>query len=214
RGRRPERRIKTLVRREAGVQGQTTPAGALPAPPTTNSHSQNMPIPPSFDFPMPTDLPGAKPPVKEPPQPPDPTHYADVAVLAYRVPDDEVRIADAQPKLTTSGGELPLAGLTDGDYSKSFPLPLPEGGKPAWVRFDFAQPFRAQAFSIAMAPGATFFGATPPRAQVQSSAYGTTGTTLATLPGPEPPFGGFPILTYACPVTAAETYRVVMERPD
>jgi hypothetical protein len=210
----PEQAMKKLVWSETRVQGPKKFAGVLTAPPSINSHFQNMPIPPAFDFPMPTDLPGAKPPVKEPPQPPDPTHYADVAVLAYRVPDDEVRMPDAQPKLTTSGGELPLAGLTDGDYSKTFALPLPEGGKPAWVRFDFAQPFRAQAFSIAMAPGAGFFGATPPRGQLQSSADGTTWTTLATLPGPEPPFGGFPIRTYAFPETAAKSYRVLMEAPE
>jgi hypothetical protein len=209
----PEEAMKKVVWSETRVQGPKRFAGVLPSPPSVNGRFQNMPIPPSFDFPTPTDLPGAKPAVKEPPPPPDPTYYADTVVLAYRVPDDEARMADLQPKLTTSGGEVPLTALVDGDYSKTVPLLLPDGGKPAWIRFDFAQPFRAQAFSIAVGPGVGFFGATPPAGQVQASADGTSWATLVNLPGPEPLFGGFPIRTYSFPETTARSYRVVLEPP-
>jgi hypothetical protein len=81
------------------------------------------------------------------------------------------------------------------------------------VQFDFPQPFRAQAFSIGMAAGMGFFGAPPPTGQVQASQDGTTWVTLVNLPGPEPPFGAFPIRTYSFPETTAKLYRVALQPP-
>jgi (4-O-methyl)-D-glucuronate---lignin esterase len=209
----PEEGMKKVVWSETRVEGPRKFTGVLPSPPSVNGRFQNMPIPPGFAFPTPTDLPGAKPTEKPPPPPPDPTHYADTFVLAYRLPDDEVRMTDAHAKLTTSGGDIDAAALVDGDYSKTVALPIPEGGKAAWIRFDFPQPFRVQAFSIAVGAGVGFFGATPPHGQVQASRDGTSWVTLVNLPGPEPLFGGFPIRTYSFPETTAKSYRVVFEPP-
>ena len=209
----PEEGMKKVVWSETRVTGPKKFTGTLPHPPFVNGRFQSMPVPPDFEFPTPTDLPGAKPTPKAPSPAPDPTYYADTVVLAYRVPDDEVRIADLHPTVTTSGGTLDAAALVDGDLEHTVALPIPEGDQPAWIRYDFAQPFRAQAFSIAVARGAGFFGATPPSGQVQASTDGSTWTTLVTLPGPEPLFGGFPIRTYSVPPTTAKSYRVVFQRP-
>jgi len=68
-----------------------------------------MPLPPDFEFPPNHDLPGAKPEPKLPPEPPDPTYYADTAVLAYRLPDTDVRMADLHPKVTSKCSNLDAA---------------------------------------------------------------------------------------------------------
>jgi hypothetical protein len=209
----PEEGMKKVVWSETRVEGPRKFSGELPHPPTVNGRFQDMPIPPDFEFPTPTDLPGAKPMPSAPPPPPDPTYYADTVVLAYRVPDDEVRMADLHPRVTTSGGDIDAAALVDGVLSKTVALPIPPDGKPAWIQYEFPQPFRAQAFSIAMAAGRGFFGATPPNGQVQASQDGTNWVTLVNLPGPEPLFGGFPIRTYSHPTTTTRWYRVVFERP-
>ncbi len=209
----PEEGMKKVVWSETRVEGPRRFTAVLPHPPSVNGRFQDMPIPPDFEFPTPNDLPGAKPMPPAPPPSPDPTYYADTVVVAYRLPDDEVRIADAGPRVTTSGGDIDAGALVDGSFSRTVALPVPPDGKPAWIQCEFAQPFRAQAFSIAMAAGQGFFGATPPNGQLQASQDGTSWVTLVTLPGPEPLFGGFPIRTYSFPPTTARWYRVVFLAP-
>ncbi len=205
----PEEAMKKVVWSEAQVQGPRKFTGALPNPPSVNGRFQNIPVPPDFALPTPTDLPGAKPEPKLPPPPPDPTYYADIAVIAYRVPDGEVRMADLHPTVTSSASTLDTAALMDGDVSKNVTLPFAEDGKPAWIQFEFAQPFRAQAFSIAAGAGSTFGGAAIPNGEVQSSQDGTNWVTLVNLPGPGHTFAGFPVRTYSFPETTAKYYRVM-----
>ena len=146
----PEQGMKKVVWSETRLRGPRAFAGALPNPPSVNGRFQNIPTPSGFEVPEMTDLPGAKPAPKAPPAPPDPTYYADVAVIAYRVPDDELRMVDLHPKVTSSAGGIDAAALMDGDFGKTVALPIPEGAKNAWVQFEFTQPYRAQAFSIAV----------------------------------------------------------------
>jgi hypothetical protein len=209
----PEEGMKKVVWSETRVDGPRRFSGALPPPPTVNGRFQDMAVPPAIEFPSPTDLPGAKTIPPSPPPSPDPTHYADTAVLAYRVPDDEVRVVDAPSRVITSGGDIDMAALVDGSFGRTVALPIPPDRGPAWIQAEFAQPLRAQAFTIAMAAGRGFFGATPPNGQVQASQDGTSWVTLVTLPGPEPLFGGFPIRTYSFPPTTAKWYRVVFRAP-
>ncbi|MDO9581452.1 MAG: glycosyl hydrolase, partial [Bacteroidales bacterium] len=65
--------------------------------------------------------------------------YADAAVIAYRVPDNDVPMADLKPKVTSSNGKFSLAELIDGDLAKSTFLPAaPPNGK-SWIQFEFAK---------------------------------------------------------------------------
>ena len=59
-------------------------------------------------------------------------------------------MADRRPKVTVSGGDFDVAALVDGDIKKTVALPRPEGGAPAWIQLEFAEPFRARAVTIAM----------------------------------------------------------------
>jgi len=207
----PEEAMKKVVWSESPVQGPKRFAGVLPHPPTINGRFQNIPVPPDFDFPTDNSLPGAKPEPKLPPAAPDPTYYADTAVIAYRVPEGEMGMADLHPKVTSSAAHLDAAVLMDGDVSRSIALPYADQAQPSWIQLEFAEPFRAQAFTIAVAPGLQFGGASVPDGEVQASKNGTDWITLATLPGPGHGTGGFPVRTYSFPPVTAKYYRAVFK---
>jgi alpha-L-rhamnosidase/F5/8 type C domain len=208
----PEAAMKKVVWSETRVEGPRKFSGSLPRPPSVNGKFQNRGMPPELNFPPPADLPGAKPMPPAPPPHPDPTFYADIKVIAYRVPDGEVRMADLHPKVTSSAANFDSAALMDGDVSKTVTLPLASGEKRAWIQFEFEQPFRAQAFSIASASGTMFFGAGVPDGEVQYSSDGTNWSTLVVLPGPEPVTRNFPVQTYSFPETTAKLFRVVFHQ--
>ncbi len=209
----PEQAMKKIVWSETEVKGPKAFTGRLPNPPSVNGNFQNIPIAPGFDIPEPTGIPGAKPAHKAPPPPADPTFYADTKVIAYRVPEGEVRMVDLHPKVTSSAATLDSAALMDGDLSKSISLPVAEAGKQAWIQFEFAQPFRAAAFSIAAGSAGLFTGAAIPDGEVQASNDGSNWTTLVSLPGPAHAFAGFPVRTYSFPEISAKLFRVVLDRP-
>ena len=149
---------------------------------------------------------GAKPWTKPTPAP-YPTHYADSAVVAYRLPEGEVLMADLHPQVTSSGGNTDLATLVDGDLNKTVALPFPEDGKPAWIQFEFSQPFRTRAFSIALHGGGGPGGAMPD-GEVQASDDGMSFIPLVSLPGPA--HRGAPLRTFSFPETTARFYRVLL----
>ena len=210
----PEEAMKKIVWSETMVAGPKKFSGALAHPPTNNGKFQNMGMPPEFNLPAPTDLPGAKPVPPPTPPKPDATFYADSKVVAYRLPDGELRMADLHPKVTTSVPGLDPAPLTDGDVAKPVTLRLKEGESQAWVQLEFPQPYRAQAVTLAAGSSvAMFSGGAIPDGEVQSSNDGTSWATLVTLPGPDQVTGGFPVQTYSFPETSAKFYRVVMRPP-
>ena len=194
----PEEAMKKVVWSETRVQARGSGAACCRNPPSMNGRFRNIPVPPDFDVPRsPPTCRRAKPPVKPEPQPPDPTFYADTAVLAYRVPDDEVRMADLQAEGDQDGGPSTRRPSSTRIWARRWRCPFPDGGEPAWIQYEFAQPFRVQACRSPWARGIPFFGATPPVGQCQTSRDGTSWVTLLNLPGPVPLFGGFPVRTYA-----------------
>jgi hypothetical protein len=204
----PEDAMKKVVWSETLVSGPKKFDGVLAHPPTMNGRFQNMPLPPELEFPPNNDLPGAKPEPKLPPAGPDPTFYADSVVLAYKVPAGEVRMRDLHPKITSSASGVDLAALTDGDVSKNIALPYSPDGKPSWVEFEFAEPFRAQAFTISAGIASTFGGPSIPDGDVEVSQDGQAWMTLIDLPGPGHAFSGFPLRTFSFPAVSARHYRL------
>jgi hypothetical protein len=186
----PEEAMKKLVWRETRVEGPRKFSGVLAAPPSVNGPFQDIPYRSRFG------------PPSEPEGPPDPTYYGDSAVVAYRLPEGEVEMADARPRVTRSGGTFDSAALFDGDLVRSVAVPLPEGDEPAWIQYEFAEPFAARAFTIAVG------GTQIPTGSLQASEDGTAFRTLVTLPGPSE--RGIPVRTYAFPETTARFYRVVL----
>jgi hypothetical protein len=165
---------------------------------------------------VPANLAGAKPTLPPLPPKPDPTFYADIKVIAYRLPADEVRMADLRPNVTTNASNLDLTPLTDGDLSAPISL-RPKYGEPqVWVQFEFPHPYRAQAITIAAASVPIFSGCTIaiPQGEVQSSENGSNWSTLVNLPGPREVTREFPVQTYSFPATEAKFYRVVLRPPS
>ncbi len=208
----PEEAMKKVVWSETQVKGPKKFAGKLPQPPSNNGRFQNIPLPPDLSFPE-QNMPGAKPQPKEPPAPPDPTYYADTAVIAFRVPDAEVRMMDLHPKVTASTNSLDVAALTDGNIANNVSIPYLGDGKPSWIQFEFAQPFRAQAFTIAAGTGSTFGGPAIPPGVVKVSQDGANWVELVSLPGPGHAFAGFPVRTFSFPEISAKYYRVEFNPP-
>src|ERR1019366_5072147 len=87
------------------------------------------------------------------PPPPPPEFYADSSVVAYRVPDGDVPMAELQPKVTSSGGQFSLAALTDGDLATATLLPAAPVEQKAWIQFEFAAPQTVRGLTLATGGG-------------------------------------------------------------
>ena len=76
-----------------------------------------------------------------------PQYYADSVVIAYKEAVTDVPLPS--PTITTSGGTIDPAVLSDGDLVKTVALPMAKemGGK-AWVQYEFAQPQTIRALTI------------------------------------------------------------------
>ena len=183
----PEEAMKKLVWSETRVEGPRKLQATLAPPPSESGPFQNLPYRHPF-----------RPPTEG--EPPLPTYYADGAVVAFREPAAEGSPAGTRPKVTTSAVTLDPAALFDGDLVRTVKLPL-VADAPAWIQYEFGEPFPARAVTIAM--GST----TMPTGTLEASDDGRTFTTLVTLPGPSG--RSLPVRTYAFPKAAARYYRVV-----
>ncbi len=179
----PEQAMKKLVWSETAVEGPRNFAGKLPQPPSDNGPIRNL------------RTGGGRAGTL-----PDPTYYGDSVVVAYRTPPEEARMSDRGPKATTNAGPIDATALMDDDLNSTVTIPAPEGGGPAWLQFEFAQPFQARAITIAGRGGI-------PAGRVLAGDDGAHFKTLAVLPGAQLYRGGT-VRTFAFPETAARFYRV------
>lgn len=191
----PSQGMKKVVWSETRVEGGKPFTGALGHPPTVTGPIQNVPI---FDF---LAMIGGQVPSTPP------TFYADSAVIAYRAPESEVPLSTLQPRMSSSGGNLDLALLTDGDLVKTTQLPKAPAGQRAWIQYEFASPRTMHAVTLALndpgAAAANMFGAAPSVAEVEASDDGQIFRKLADIPND----GGVEH-TIAFPATAARFFRV------
>src|SRR5271157_361024 len=182
----PEKAMKKFVWSETVVEGPRNFTGKLAQPPSNNGPIRNLRTGGGRGGP------GAPPP--------DPTYYGDSAVLAYRTPADEINMADLHPKATTNAGPIDAAALLDDDLNTAVTIAAPAAGGPAWLQYEFAQPFQARAISLAGRGGI-------PVGRVLASDDGANFRTLATMPGPQGYRGGS-VRTFAFPEVTARFYRV------
>ena len=131
----PDQAMKKFVWSETRVEGGKLFKGTLPKPPSTTGPFQNLAMREPFSL---TGL--------QPVAPPE--YYADAAMVAFRLPDSDLSLAELKPKVTSSGGKFNIAVLTDGDLTTSTLLPYTKPGENAWIMFEFAQPQCIQALSI------------------------------------------------------------------
>jgi hypothetical protein len=81
-------------------------------------------------------------------------YYRDIAVLAFPRPAGEgVRMADRSPRLTYGADRKSFDGadwLIDGNPGTVALVPPPPPGQPQWLNIEFAEPFTAQALTVAV----------------------------------------------------------------
>ncbi|MET0364414.1 MAG: glycosyl hydrolase [Sphingobium sp.] len=140
--------LKKLVWSETEVAGGRAFAGKLAAPPSVTGPFQTIAKAGGIGTLM---NPGEKPV-------PAPTHYADVAVLAY-----PVNAAPALPlpnAVSQDGKTLDVGLLTDADLSSAVEVKKGTGANPATVSLDYGTPQTIRSASLFL-PGAAmlFFGA-------------------------------------------------------
>ena len=130
--------------------------------------------------------------------------YKDSAVIAYRMPTDEMPMVSLHPKVTTSGGPIDGAALMDDSLNTAVTIPGPPGGGPTWLQYEFAQPFTARALS---------FGARGriPIGKIMASDDGVTFRTIETMPGPQG-YHGASVRTFAFPAVTAKFFRIEFDR--
>ena len=128
--------IKKMVWSATRVEGGKPFHGALAHPPEVDGTFQNFQVP------------GRRTPdgtIITPPQ-----FYADVEVIAYKIPDGDKPQSELNPSVTSSGGTVDATALSDGDVNTvALDLPAETQDHDAWVEFDYRQPQTIQAATLA-----------------------------------------------------------------
>jgi len=140
----PEQAMKKYVWSETRVQGGQEFSGTIPQPPSTTGTFQNQA----------RGAEGFGPASDEPPDLPE--YYADAAVVAFRLPDNNVSMQELQPVVTSSGGNFTLEELTDGDIENSSLLPSAPAGSSAWIQFAFDEPVTVRSITLSTGGGGGF----------------------------------------------------------
>ncbi|HEY5510978.1 MAG TPA: glycosyl hydrolase [Prolixibacteraceae bacterium] len=126
----PAQAMKKFVWSETRIKGGQSFNGILPKPPTTTGTFQNIAIKRNENA------------------APIPEYYADASVVAYRVPENDISMAELKPKVTSSGGKFDLTMLTDGDLGKTTFLPAAKPNGKSWIQFEFAKPETIQSVTM------------------------------------------------------------------
>jgi len=171
----PFQAMKKLVWSETTVEGGQPFHGVLAPPPTETGPFGNL---------AQADLMGALGGGKAHP----PVDFgADVSVIAFREPADDLTMAQLKPKVTTSGGgEIDASLLWDSDLNQSVAFPAAAPGQKSWIQFEFAKPETMQAVTFAMGgpgnPLAQFQGETGRGPVLEKSDDGVTFEEIVRLP--------------------------------
>ncbi len=188
--------MKKYVWSETRVEGGQPFTGTLAHPPGNTGAFQNLPI----------DDVGAMfgVPFKAP------QFYGDSVVVAYRAAAGDMPIEDLKPKITSSGGSIDVAVLSDGDMVKTTALPKAPVGEKAWIQYEFPQPQTIRALTLVMGGGLMFGGFMSPGGEsgraLEASDDGQSFRVVATLPT-----GGATEHTIAFPPVTAKFFRVTFK---
>ncbi|MCJ7447464.1 MAG: discoidin domain-containing protein [Bacteroidales bacterium] len=128
----PAQAMKKLVWSEVRIEGGKPFTGTLPRPPSTTGSFQNIP--------------GQS--RRDPSSPPQAEYYADAAVVAYKIPVNDLSLSELNPKVTSSNSKFELSTLIDGDLTNSTFLPAAKPNKTAWIQFEFSKPVTVQSLTL------------------------------------------------------------------
>ncbi|GLU45181.1 DNA-binding protein [Muricauda sp. NBRC 101325] len=168
----PKDAMKKYVWSETIIEGGKAFSGQLMSPPGNTSTFQNAA--PHTGFSM-----GDTEPT------PLPQFYADAAVVAYKLPESYISIADLNPKVSSSGGRFTLSSLTDGNVDHGQFLPPAEVGQKTWVQYEFDVPQTFSSYSVVGAKigELAVFQGMPNNRTLEVSTDGKTFTKVIDIPG-------------------------------
>jgi len=194
----PEQAMKKFVWSETRIEGGKPFTGILPEPPSSTGAFQNTASGRGFSLTGMTEAP--------PPQ-----FYADAAVVAYRLPENDISLSSLQPKVTSRGGNFNLADLTDGDLAKTMLLPAAKPGEKSWVQFEFSKPETIKALTIVGGgSGGTFgFGADPDNRTLEASDDGKNFNKIIDIRS-----GGVAQKTLTFSPVTAKYFRFTWKTPE
>ena len=127
----PAQAMKKFVWSEIRIDGGKPFTGILPKPPSTTGAFQNI------SGQNRRDPSGALP-----------EYYSDAAVVAYKIPENDLSLAELNPKVTSSDGKFELSALIDGDLTNSTFLPAAKPNKKAWIQFEFSKPVTVHSLTL------------------------------------------------------------------
>ena len=128
--------MKKMVWSATRIEGGRPFVGKLPHPPEVDGTFQNFEVPGRR---------AADGTIVTPPQ-----FYADSEVIAYKIPDGDEPQAELNPQVTSSGGTVNVAALSDCDVnSVALDLPMDAPPSAAWVQFDYGHPQTIRAVTLA-----------------------------------------------------------------
>ena len=194
----PEQAMKKFVWSETTIEGGKAFSGVLPKPPANTGPFQNIGMTESFS------LSGAKAALL-------PEFYADAAVVAFRLANTDLSMAELQPKVTSSGGKFDLTVLTDGDLATTAMLPYTKPGENAWIQFQFARPETMKALTILGGgfAGMYGFGADPDNRALEVSDDGKIFSKVIDIPK-----GGVDQRTLTFNPVTARYFRFTWKTPE
>ncbi len=128
--------MKKMVWSATRIEGGRPFIGKLPHPPEVDGTFQNLEV---------SGRRAADGTIVTPPR-----FYADSSVIAYKIPDGDEPQAELNPQVTSSGGTVNVAALSDGDVNTvALNLPMDTPPSAAWVQFDYGHPQMIQAVTLA-----------------------------------------------------------------
>lgn len=186
--------MKKLVWREMRLKGGQTFNGKLPEPFTTTGAFQNIPQEEEV-----TTFANEPDRIEE--------YYQDVAVIAYRLPEQDISLTELNPKVTSSGGRFTLSQLTDGDLSASASLPANKTEGYAWIQFEFPNPQLVKALTVV--GGGVKNQPLLHQKSIEASDDGVNFREVTQIPS-----GGVAQQTICIPPTKAKYFRVKFGNPE
>ncbi len=178
----PEQAMKRLVWSETAVEGPMTFNDKLAQPPSSEG--------PVRDLSAGAQGAGAR-------------FYRDSALIAYRTPAMDVRMASLHPKTTTNDGPVDASALLDDSLNTGVTIAAPKDGSPAWLQYEFEKPFTARALSLGCR-------SRTPVGRILASEDGANWRTIDVTPGPQG-YHGAAIRTFAFPAVTARFFRIELD---
>lgn len=140
-----------------------------------------------------------------------PVFYKDIAVVAFKLSEEDKSLSELGAVVTSSGGNFNLAQLTDGDLGTMNLLPRDSVKGFAWIQFVFAQPQTIKAITMLGGgnPGLFGNGADPKDSRaLEASDDGINFKLVCYIPP-----GAALQQTIAIPETKAKYFRVTVKNP-